>query len=59
MVTLADYAPAVPTIRLFASAREAAGTGRAQLDGSTVGEVLGEARRRYGEPDAARALGHE
>jgi sulfur-carrier protein len=42
----------VPTIRLFASAREAAGTGRDVLAGSTVAEVLGEARRRYGTPFA-------
>ncbi len=35
-------------IRLFASAREAAGAGKAELDGSTVGEVLDEACRRFG-----------
>ena len=40
----------MPTIRLFASAREAAGTGRDLLDGATVAEVLGEAGRRYGRP---------
>jgi molybdopterin synthase sulfur carrier subunit len=40
----------VPTIRLFASAREAAGTGRDLVAGATVAEVLGEARRRYGSP---------
>jgi molybdopterin synthase sulfur carrier subunit len=38
----------VPTIRLFASARDAAGTGRDVVAGATVAEVLGEARRRYG-----------
>jgi molybdopterin converting factor small subunit len=43
----------VPTIRLFASAREAAGTGRDVVAGATVAEVLGEARRRYGDPFAA------
>lgn len=36
-------------VRLFAAARDAAGTGRDELPGATVGEVLGEARRRYGE----------
>lgn len=39
----------MPTLRLFASAREAAGTDRDQIPGSTVGEVLAEATRRYGE----------
>jgi molybdopterin converting factor small subunit len=34
---------------LFASAREAAGTGRAVIDAATVGDVLDEARARYGE----------
>lgn len=38
----------MPTIRLFASARDAAGTSRDVLAGTTVSEVLGEARRRYG-----------
>jgi molybdopterin synthase sulfur carrier subunit len=40
----------VPTIRLFASAREAAGTGRDLVGGATVTEVLGEACVRYGSP---------
>jgi len=40
-------------LRLFAAAREAAGTGREAIDGATVGEVLAEARRRYGEGFAA------
>ncbi|MBW3580742.1 MAG: MoaD/ThiS family protein [Actinobacteria bacterium] len=35
-------------LRLFASAREAAGTGRDEIDGPTVGTVLDEACRRYG-----------
>ena len=35
-------------IRLFASAREAAGTGRDVIDGSTLGEVLDQAVERYG-----------
>ena len=41
------------TLRLFAAAREAAGTGREAIDGATVGEVLDEDRRRYGEGFAA------
>jgi molybdopterin synthase sulfur carrier subunit len=40
-------------LRLFAAAREAAGTGRDVVEGTTVGEVLAEARRRYGEGFAA------
>jgi molybdopterin synthase sulfur carrier subunit len=43
----------VATLRLFAAAREAAGTGRATVEGDTVGEVLAEARRRYGDGFAA------
>lgn len=43
----------MPTLRLFASAREAAGTGRLDLPGATVGAVLAEARARFGEPFAA------
>ncbi|MGH9244985.1 MAG: MoaD/ThiS family protein [Acidimicrobiales bacterium] len=35
-------------LRLFASAREAAGTGRDSVPGTTVGDVLAEARARYG-----------
>lgn len=42
-------------LRLFASAREAAGTGRDYVDADTVGAVLAEARRRYGD-DFARVL---
>ena len=38
----------MPMLRLFASAREAAGVGRAEIDADTVGELLDEARRRYG-----------
>ena len=34
-------------LRLFAQAREAAGTGRDVLDGTTVDEVLAQARARY------------
>jgi molybdopterin converting factor small subunit len=36
------------TLRLFASARLAAGVGHAQLEGSTVADVLDAARQRYG-----------
>lgn len=40
------------TLRLFAAAREAAGTGRDELPGATIGAVLDEAVRRYGPPFA-------
>jgi molybdopterin converting factor small subunit len=40
-------------VRLFAAARDAAGTGRDDLPGVTVGDVLAEARRRYGDRFAA------
>jgi molybdopterin synthase sulfur carrier subunit len=43
----------VPVIRLFAAAREAAGTGRDELAGATVGEVLDAAVDRYGSGFAA------
>jgi molybdopterin converting factor small subunit len=36
-------------LRLFAAARDAAGTGRDVVPGTTIGEVLGVARARYGE----------
>ena len=36
------------TLRLFASAREAAGVGRDEVPGNTVGEVLAAAQNRYG-----------
>lgn len=35
-------------VRLFAAARDAAGTARDDLPGDTVGEVLAHARERYG-----------
>ena len=38
------------TLRLFAAAREAAGTGQATFDGTTVADVLGAAVASYGEP---------
>lgn len=44
----------MPVLRLFAQAREAAGTGRDVVDGATVDEVLAQARARYG--DAFTAL---
>ncbi len=37
------------TVRLFANLREAAGTGSIELDGTTVGEVLDDAARRFGD----------
>lgn len=43
----------MPVLRLFAAARDAAGTARADVDGTTVGEVLAVARARYGERFAA------
>lgn len=39
----------MPRLRLFAAAREAAGTGSDEVPGSTVGEVLDAACQRYGE----------
>ena len=45
----ARSAPAV-VLRLFASARQAAGTSRVQLTGTTVAEVLDDARLRWGQP---------
>ena len=48
---LSRSAPTV-VLRLFASARQAAGTGRIQLTGGTVDEVLDGARRRWGQPFA-------
>jgi molybdopterin synthase sulfur carrier subunit len=44
-------------LRLFAAAREAAGTGRDEVDGATVGEVLQAASVRYGEGFAAVLAG--
>jgi sulfur-carrier protein len=39
----------VARVRLFASAREAAGTGTDVIDGATVHDVLRSAEERYGE----------
>jgi molybdopterin converting factor small subunit len=40
-------------LRLFAQAREAAGTARDTVEGATVDEVLAAARARYGDGFAA------
>lgn len=40
-------------LRLFASAREAAGTGATEVAGDTVGAVLDEAAHRFGDDFAA------
>lgn len=39
----------MPTLRLFATIRVAAGTGRDEVPGSTVAEVIATATDRYGE----------
>jgi molybdopterin converting factor small subunit len=44
-------------LRLFAGARDAAGTGRDELPGSTVGAVVDAARQRYG-PGFAHVVEH-
>jgi molybdopterin converting factor small subunit len=36
------------TVRLFAAARETAGTGQAQIDGTTVGDVLAATVAAFG-----------
>ena len=41
------------TLRLFAAAREAAGTSVETVNAPTVGAVLADARRRHGEGFAA------
>lgn len=38
----------MPTLRLFATVRVAAGTGSAKLTGETVGEVLDQASEQFG-----------
>ena len=43
----------MPVLRLFAAAREAAGTSHVDIDGATVGEVLEAARAKFGEDFAA------
>jgi molybdopterin synthase sulfur carrier subunit len=47
----------VAVLRLFAGAREAAGTGRDDVPGSTVAEVIDAARDRYGAA-FGEVLGH-
>jgi molybdopterin synthase sulfur carrier subunit len=39
----------MPVLRLFAAAREAAGTNRDEIPGTTVGQVLEAAIHRYGD----------
>ena len=39
----------MPTLRLFATVRVAAGTGKAQFDGETVDEVLQNASAEFGD----------
>ena len=39
----------IALLRLFAAARQAAGTGRDAIDGATVREVLNAAAARYGD----------
>jgi len=39
----------VATLRLFAQARESAGTGSVDMPGETVGEVLDEAAHQFGD----------
>lgn len=43
----------MPRVRLFAGAREAAGTARAEIAGETVGDVLDAAAAQWGEPFTA------
>ena len=45
--------PTEVTLRLFAAARQAAGTSREQLIGATVSEVLEAARAKFGEAFSA------
>ena len=45
------------TLRLFASAREAAGISRIEIDGATVGEVLAQASNQFGPQFAAVLAG--
>jgi molybdopterin converting factor small subunit len=51
----ADQRPASITLLLFAAARVAAGTGREQMEGGTVADVLHGAAARFG-PDFAAVL---
>jgi sulfur-carrier protein len=49
--TSASAEPTV-TLRLFAAARQAAGTGRVTVTGATVSDVLADASARWGHPFA-------
>jgi len=46
----------VPVLRLFGPARSCAGTGRADVPGASVAEVIDEATRRFG-PSFAEVVG--
>jgi molybdopterin synthase sulfur carrier subunit len=46
---IAGTLAAMATLRMFASAREAAGTGRAEFSGTTVGDVLAAAVASFGD----------
>ena len=48
---------ALVRVRLFAAAREAAGTGAVEIEATTVGEVLEIARSRFGAEFAAVLAG--
>ena len=43
----------MPALRLFATVRVAAGTGKAQIEGETVAQVLENASAEYGEEFAS------
>ena len=45
--------PTEVTLRLFAAARQAAGTSREQFNGATVSEVLEAAKAKFGEAFSA------
>ena len=47
--TRGNLDPEMARLLLFASAREAAGVGRDDIPGATVGEVLDAAAQRYGD----------
>ncbi len=49
LVTLADTMHGVAKLRLFAQAREAAGTNAAEFAGATVSEVLTNATQQFGQ----------
>jgi molybdopterin synthase sulfur carrier subunit len=52
-MTLAAPRPASVTLLLFAAARVAAGTGRAEIKAQTVGDLLDDATARFGPEFAA------